>query len=266
LQQFSQSPKTKEEELMAPILFTIGQLQIRSYYVFLSLGAIVGCWIGWMESRKLGYSNRQLAVFFAVVVPLALLMGLANGVFFSRDFYWNLAHGQVILAGGMVSYGIVFSVFAAVLIFHKIYKGPLGKSLDVAAVILPVMLGFTRIGCFLNGCCYGRETDGFGGISLPNVFGLWDERYPTQLLLLALDIALFTGLWLYRRTRPADGSVAIALLFWFGLGRLLIDSLRDLKPVLGPFGFHQLMDMAFLIGAVILYAWRRPRRPPVPAG
>lgn len=250
---------------MAPILFHIGQLGISSYSIFLTLGALVGCGIGWRECIKLGYSRRQIGVFFAVVVPLALLLGLANGVLFSQNFYWGISHGQVILSGGLVSYGIVLAALAAVYLSSKKNGGPLGKSLDVTAIVLPVMLGFTRIGCLLNGCCYGLEADGFGGVYLPNIYGEWAYRYPTQFLLLALDIALFVGLWLYRKSRPADGRVTIAFLFWFGLGRLLIDSLRDLQPVLGPFRFHQLMDMAFVLGAVILAIWvRRAHSSPVP--
>lgn len=250
---------------MAPILFHIGPLAISSYSVFLTLGALAGCWIAWRECIKIGYSRRQLAGFFAVVVPAALLMGLANGVMFSQNFYWGVRHGQVILSGGLVSYGIIFAVLGAVYLYTKKNGGPLGKTLDVAAVILPVLLGFTRIGCLLNGCCYGVETDGFGGVYLPNIYGQWAYRYPTQLLLLALDIALFTGLWFYRRSGAAAGRATLAFLFWFGLGRLLIDSLRDLQPVLGPFGFHQLMDMAFVLGAVIIMIWsRRAHRSPNP--
>jgi hypothetical protein len=46
-------------------------------------------------------------------------------------------------------------------------------------------------------------------------------------------------------------------LFWFGLVRLLIDSLRDLPAILGPFSFHQLMDAVILICAAALILWRR---------
>ena len=250
-------PGISPEESLLPVLYHIGNYGVPSYDVFLTIAALVGVWIGWREAKSFGYTSQQLAGFFIFVVPLAFLMGLVNGVLFSRGFYQRIAQGHLDLGGGLVSYGIVFTAFVTIIAFHKKNGGPLGKTLDSAAIVLAVILGITRIGCFLNGCCYGLVTAGFGGIYLPDVYGEWAYRYPTQLMLLALDSALFIGLWYYRRRGPADGSVAIAFLFWFGLGRLLIDSLRDIPSILGPFSFHQLMDMAIIIGAVALMAWRR---------
>jgi prolipoprotein diacylglyceryltransferase len=148
-------------------------------------------------------------------------------------------------------------VLAGTAVSTKINRGPKGKSLDAAALVLPVMLAFTRIGCILNGCCHGLPTDGPLGVYLPNVHGEWENRFPTQWMLLGLDVLLFAGLWLYRKHLPRDGSVAIAFLFWFGLGRLLIDSLRELPPVLGNFSLHQLSDMVILLAAAGIMVWRK---------
>ncbi len=241
---------------VAPTLFQIGRWEIRSYPVLLALGVLAGVWLGWREAARIGYSRRQMTVFLAVIIPLALLVGMVNGWLFSPDFAWGIKHGRLVLSGGMVSYGIVFTVLAGTAVSTQINRGPMGRSLDAAALVLPVMLGFTRIGCLLNGCCYGLPTIGPGGVFLPDVYGEWARRYPTQWMLLGLDLLLFAGLWLYRKHRPADGKAAMAFLFWFGLGRLLIDSLRDLPAVLGKLSYHQLADMAILLMATLLVGWK----------
>jgi prolipoprotein diacylglyceryltransferase len=159
-----------------------------------------------------------------------------------------------------VSYGIVFTVLGGTAVSTRINEGPMGSSLDAAALVLPLILAFTRIGCILNGCCYGLPTDGPLGVYLPDVYGEWVRRYPTQWMLLGMDIILFAGLWLYRKRGSSGGKAAIAFLFWFGLGRLLIDPMRDLPPSLWGLSFHQLSDLVILLTGAGLWLWRGQQR------
>jgi phosphatidylglycerol:prolipoprotein diacylglycerol transferase len=246
---------------MFPILMVIGEWKVSSYDVFLLLGAIAGGVLGWRLTRNVGYSQRRILLYFAFVYPAALLAGYLNGALFSTELYWGLQHGKLYITGGIVSYGVVLAVFAVTAAFARRYGDPIIRDLDLAALTLPLMLAFFRIGCLLNGCCYGKETDGFGGVALHPVYGELSRRYPTQLLLIALDLALFTGLWLYRRRNPREGRLAIAFVFWFGLGRLGIDLLRDLPTVFGPFSLHTIVDMIFLAaGAILLWIIKKGDR------
>ena len=241
---------------MFPILLTIGEFEVDSYYVLYVIGVIVGVIIGWRVARSLGYGNKRILLYFSILIPLALAAGLINGMLFSRLFYVSFQYGQLILGGGIVSYGVVLTAFAVTAIFSRVYCTPVASDLDGTALVLPIMLAIFRIGCFLNGCCYGRVTDGLGGIYLPNIYGEWALRYPTQILLLVLDIALALGLWL-RWRKSSSGDLVVAFVFWFGLGRLAIDSLRNLPAVVGPFSLHVIADSLFVLAGVGLMIWRR---------
>ncbi len=232
---------------MFPILFHIGALEVRSYFVFLSLGAVAGGIIGWKETRKLGFSNREISVFFAVIFPVALFLGLVNGWLFNPDFYYGLARGRLVLYGGLVSYGIIFGALLVGVIYNRIRKQPVGVTLDLIVLVLPLMLAFTRIGCLLNGCCYGLETQGWFFMFLPDEFGHWANRYPTQLMLIALNAGLFLWLWKRRSNKPFEGSQVLLFLIWYAAGRLLIDSLRDLPPIALGLGFHQWTAILILL-------------------
>ncbi len=237
---------------MLPVLFRIGAWEVHSYYVFLILGAAVGGIVGWREARRTGNVGKRILIFCAVVFPTALILGVINGWLFNLDFYSGLLRGQLVLYGGLVSYGIIFGALLSGAIYARIRQLPAGAMLDMVVLVLPLMLAFARVGCFLNGCCYGRETQGFGGLFLPDIYGRWTTRYPTQLMLIALDLGLFFWMWVGRKKKPFEGSQVIPFLFWYAAGRLVIDSLRDLPIVALGLSFHQWAAILTLVCTAII--------------
>jgi prolipoprotein diacylglyceryltransferase len=98
----------------------------------------------------------------------------------------------------------------------------------------------------LNGCCFGREADGFGTLYLPGKFGEWASRYPTQPALMVFDLLLFAWLWVRRKSKPFEGYLTISFLFWFSLGRLILDDFRDLPEQAFGLNFQQLASVVTL--------------------
>jgi phosphatidylglycerol:prolipoprotein diacylglycerol transferase len=88
---------------------------------------------------------------------------------------------------------------------------------------------------------------------LPSYAGVWANRYPTQLILAAFDLALFALLWSRRENVRVDGNLAFLYLFCFTLGRILIDSLRELPHVLGTFSPHQLASIVILLVTAYIF-------------
>jgi phosphatidylglycerol:prolipoprotein diacylglycerol transferase len=70
-------------------------------------------------------------------------------------------HGGLELAGGVVAAIIV------ILLYMRYYRLPIRRYLDVLAIGLMLALVFGRIGCFLNGCCYGKPTELPWGVRFP---------------------------------------------------------------------------------------------------
>jgi phosphatidylglycerol:prolipoprotein diacylglycerol transferase len=140
-----------------------------------------------------------------------------------------------------------------------------GTSLDLISLVLPLILAVYRIGCLLNGCCYGAETDSFAGLFLPGKFGEWAFRYPTQIMLMLFDVVLFGWLWRMWKRKPTPGDLTLTFLVSYSAGRLVIDAFRDLPAVLGPLSFHQLVALAILAVSVVVALKRRGKKRNMPA-
>ena len=106
----------------------------------------------------------------------AALYALIGGVVGARAFYvihyfekyqdnwidiFRIWHGGLELLGGVV---VAVAVILAYLLYHKL---PIRRHLDILAIGLMLALVFGRIGCFLNGCCFGKPTEGPCAVRFP---------------------------------------------------------------------------------------------------
>jgi phosphatidylglycerol:prolipoprotein diacylglycerol transferase len=238
------------ETVLYPTLFTIGSLQIHAHVFFLVLAIVTAIIVGRKEALRIGLQQKEIIIFFLSVIPLGLLFGYINGLIFIVGFLDKLDNLEHALSGGLVSFGAILGIFLwGYIILVKILKSPIpvGLIMDAIAVVMPLVLGVYRFGCILNGCCHGLETDNFLGLYLPSLYGIWANRYPTQIMLMIFNFALFAWLWPKRTKKPFEGSLALYYLFTYSLGRLLIDSFRDLPRVFGPFSLHQITASAILL-------------------
>ncbi|MFH1524065.1 MAG: prolipoprotein diacylglyceryl transferase family protein [Chloroflexota bacterium] len=249
---------------MYPVLFTIKSIEIQSSPVFLALAILAGVVVSWREARRVGTQDREIAKFWAAVLPFAFFIGLVNGFLFRFGVPDALQNIFSVFSSGLISFGVIVGAFLLGLLFALFQKTPAGPILDLIALPFPLMLAIYRIGCFLTGCCYGLETNSFLGMYLPGYHGEWAYRYPTQLMLIIFNVILFAWLWSRRKNKPFEGSLTIAFLLVYSSGRILIDALRDLPRVFGSFSQQQLTSIAILL--VTLYIcfelWRakQPRQ------
>lgn len=176
---------------MYPTL-TIGGLEI-SLYVLARQIAIVVMVVGvWLRLRRRSWPVTTRIVFFeglpwlvlglmvGAVLEAAiphLLLGAAQGIPFRlREIRWLGALGGASLAGYL----------------YCRRKGlPAGRAFDLFAVPLPLALAVARVGCLLQGCCYGRETTAWPALLLPDANGIWANRYPTQLADILANLFIF---------------------------------------------------------------------------
>jgi phosphatidylglycerol:prolipoprotein diacylglycerol transferase len=122
---------------------------------------------------------------------------------------------------------------------------------DGAAIIMLVGMVVTRIGCLINGCCSGRETQGPFGLWLHDDRGEWKRRYPTQLFEAAWSaIILGVGLsWYAPSGRPGLlflGSAAAYGISRFGLELLRADASRAALPTRINVAFSAVLSLVSL--------------------
>lgn len=240
-------------EDMVPILFTIDSFEVSSYLVFLILGVMIFAFLIIKEGKRDGITNYQIATFIVGIIPFSYAMGVVNGWLFNLDFYRALRYSRVVLYGGLGSFGAILGSLLMARICAKQFRLATAMILDLIVPAWPLVFGFLRIGCLLNGCCHGLETDGVLGVTLPGELGEWSPRYPTQIMLSFFNFALFAWLWPRRRRTTFEGELTLNYLMLYSLGRLAIDAFRTLPRVLGPFSLHQLTSMVILLVSGIIY-------------
>ncbi len=110
------------------------------------------------------------------LITNAALYSLIAGVLGARLFFvvhnfekfrGNLFSIFAIWEGGLELLGGVLLAIAVIILYLRHHKRPVRRYLDILAIGLFAALAFGRIGCFLNGCCYGKPTDLPWGIRFP---------------------------------------------------------------------------------------------------
>ena len=116
--------------------------------------------------------------------------------------------------------------------------------------------GFGRFGCFFAGCCYGRETDAWYGITFHNSSFAPNgvKLIPTQLISSAGDFLICALLLWFASKKPKTGRVAAAYLVLYGIGRFAVEFLRnDYRGSVGVLSTSQLISIGAVIGGIVLY-------------
>jgi phosphatidylglycerol:prolipoprotein diacylglycerol transferase len=217
---------------MFPTLLKIGSLTIHSYGLMVALGFSVGLLFTIYYAQKEGISIEAI-LNVAIYNIIAWIIG-------ARLFYvigaWdqfrnNLWDIFMIQNGGMVFLGGLIFGLAAIFIVGGRERLPVLKILDAATP--GSILGFAigRVGCFLNGCCFGLPTNLPWGIEFP--FGSLAYMYyphqriqPTQLyeffgLLLVFIVLIF----IYKR-KSFIGQVFFWGLLLYSIERFIFEFFR----------------------------------------
>ena len=110
------------------------------------------------------------------LITNAALYALIGGVVGARLFYvvhyFDQFQGRLLSAfaiwkGGLELLGGVLLAIAVIIFYLWYHKLPIRRYLDILAVALMLALAFGRIGCFLNGCCFGKPTNLPWGVRFP---------------------------------------------------------------------------------------------------
>ncbi|MBN2301226.1 MAG: prolipoprotein diacylglyceryl transferase [Lentisphaerae bacterium] len=265
---------------MHPIVLNIGSLKITSYGVMLALGLLVGFGVGSMLARKRGWGVNFCSDFlFWMIVAGVLGARLAYVI---SDYRYFLEHPLEIIRvdkGGLIYYGGFVGACSSIYLFAKSRRESPLALYDLALAVTPLVHMFGRVGCFLNGCCFGRSYDGPLCVRFPHGSLAWAEQwraqllppesyygaslcvYPVQLYEAGLNLALFFFLmWVYSRNKR-NGVVAGLYLIGYPTIRFFMEFLRG-DERMRWFGYTVAQDVSmllFLLGCIILWHVNRVR-------
>jgi phosphatidylglycerol:prolipoprotein diacylglycerol transferase len=193
-----------------PILFKLGPFTLRSYGVMVALGVLVAMFWTRLEFRRRNLPNDLL--YDLVLASLALGVVGARLMYVAlnwQSYSTNLVAIPMIWADGGVSFhGAVAGGILAGLWLSRRYKISFWRIADAVAPGLALGHAIGRVGCFLNGCCYGLPTTMPWGVRFHNpILGVDTlPSHPTQIYEAIGLLILFVLLALYSRniSRPSS--------------------------------------------------------------
>jgi phosphatidylglycerol---prolipoprotein diacylglyceryl transferase len=247
-----------------PELFHIGKFFLPTYGLLVALGVLTGLWVSVRNSQKQGI-NPDDAWNFGILVVFCGIVG-AKILYIINDWSYYTSHpGELfsfstLQAGGVFSGGLIAAFVAAVWYIRKRHM-PALATCDAFAPGLALGHAIGRVGCFAAGCCYGKQTQHFWGVTFTNPIASLNSNTPlnvplepTQLFESAVELAnFFILMWLFRR-KKFDGQVFGAYLILYGVARFFLEFIRD-DPGRGEvFGGLMTGTQLIAIGLVILGA------------
>lgn len=210
---------------MLPVFFSYGPVALSSWVLMLALGACVGFWLTYREAVR-----RDLE---AGPMLLLAVLSFASGVIGARALSWMLHHDlyadrpwwDILIVwdrGGASFYGGLGLAGIVGLAYVHFRRMPGWDAADILAVAWVPSIAVIRVGCFLNGCCYGRPTTApFGLVAggAPNNVNFEIPSHPTQLYESAAALVIFAMLWRMRTRRRFAGHLAATFLILYGAFR-----------------------------------------------
>jgi phosphatidylglycerol:prolipoprotein diacylglycerol transferase len=188
---------------------------------------------------------------------------------------FNPFHGGDLGIGGLVMYGGFIGALIAGTIFFKVKKLPFLPYADACAPSIGFGIFLTRIGCFLNGCCYGAPASGPLAIKFPadSPAGMYQTEchahglFPSQLLESAGGLLIAVIVLLAGRKKPFVGFQFYLMGILYSVLRFGDDFTRFYSPQerLGGLSHNQIVCIFFFVlfmGLVLKNVAFKDERPP----
>ncbi len=239
-------------------ILTIGPVTIHGYGLMIGIGVAIALLMGDMRAKKKGLNGDLIYGLTFATVILGFLC--ARILFIITEWEGFLNDPMAYLTGsGFVVFGGILGGLAVIFGYCKIKKMDFLAYLDLMIPSVAIAQGFGRIGCFLAGCCYGKETDSLLGITFRNSSFAPNnvKLLPSQLFMAAGDFLLAGILLWYAGKNPSKGKVSVLYLMLYSVGRFLVEFTRnDDRGFVGILSTSQFIGvLVFIISAILFWVY-----------
>ncbi len=251
---------------MKPILIEIGGIGLPSYGFMLVVSFLVAFFMVRRSARRFSISpviieNLAFYLMLGVIVGGRLLYVAFHWSDYDQDLLGIIRFWQ----GGMMFYGgFIGGAFAGILYLKK-ERIPIMLIGDMISPSIALGEFFTRIGCFLNGCCFGKPSDLPWAIRFPSGCVAAGSPvgdfhlHPTQLYTSLFSLLLFYFLQRQLTSRPRNGEVFALYLVLSGIFRFGIDFIRYYED-LSNYLINQFIAAGLVVAGIVLYVLARRRK------
>lgn len=231
---------------MQEIAFTIGSLEIHWYGIFSACG-FLSAMLALMWKRHIAGVSKDNIMDIGMI---AMFAGISGGrIFYVIQFHEQFSGNWLkifrIDQGGLVFYGGFILSSIVLILYCMIKKINLARLLDVFAPAVALGHAFGRLGCFMQGCCFGKPAGeswfsvvfpagsapanrypmpATGEIIMQKMPSV--PLYPTQLIEAGVNFALFGLLFFIAGRFKKPGRVAGLYVVFYAILRFLMEFMR----------------------------------------
>ena len=208
-------------------LLRIGPLTVYGYGFMIAVGILAAWYAAEYRAKKMKLAREH--IFYLVIWCVIGGFAGAKILFWMTEWKTFLENpGELLTSEGFVVYGGIIGGILTGWIYCKVKKLRFLTYFDLMIPSIALAQGFGRIGCFLAGCCYGKETDSHLSVVFqnsdfaPNHVAL----IPTQIYSSILDFLHFFILLYVAKHKTAEGEVAACYLILYSIGRFFLEFFR----------------------------------------
>jgi phosphatidylglycerol:prolipoprotein diacylglycerol transferase len=231
---------------MHPVLFRIGSLEIHTYGVLVACGFIAGISVAVHNAKRERIDPERLNELALWLIAAGMIGGkLFHIMFFWHDFIegWREA-GIASLRQGFVFYGGFICATAATVFYARAKHLPFTNLADACAPGVALGHAFGRLGCFFEGCCYGKFCNAPWAVHFPTPHPTTGAAvHPTELYEAVGNVVIFAGLMLFYPRKMRAGQIAWTYVLSYGTLRFVVEFFR------GDYSVHY--ARVFTIGHII---------------
>lgn len=235
-------------------LLHIGSLTIHGYGFMIGIGILCCLMLATKRAKVRGMSEDaviDIAIWGVVIGFLG-----AKLLYVIVEFDRFLKDPRAILGSeGFVVYGGIITGVIVAIVYCRIKKLRFIEYFDLLVPSVAMAQGFGRIGCFLAGCCYGKETHSSIGVIFPpdSLAPAGIRLLPTQLFSSLGNFIIMGILLWYAKRAKCTGDVSVLYMILYAVGRFFIEFLRnDDRGSFLMFTTSQWISVFILLFAVIL--------------
>jgi len=239
-----------------PVLLKLGPFTIYTYGLMVAIGCLAGFLYVRGEAKRRAFDFDKIMSLFLWVLISGFVGGRILYVLVEWEHFLNEPWRTILARGGFVFYGGFILAFA-VAIWQARRKGlNIWRTADIFAPAVAIAYAIGRIGCFLNGCCYGRPTDCWLGVSFPlesPAGSVGKPLIPVQLFSSLNLFIIYAILLTLRPYKKFDGQLFWLYVLLYGVSRSIIEIFRgDPRGHIWVFSTSQFIGIIFAILSLIM--------------
>lgn len=247
---------------MDRVALDIGFIQIYWYSIFIFIGMLAACFVIYKETKKRNIDEDFVVNLTFNTIIFGIIGARLYYVLFNLSYYitrpleileiWN---------GGLAIHGGILTGLLTTIIYCKKHKVNVAKMLDIIVVGIILGQAIGRWGNFFNSEAYGAITtletlksQGIPQFIIRGMYILGEYRQPTFFYESVGCLFGFLAMLIIRSNKYLKtGNLTAFYLIWYGILRILVESLRSDSLMLGPIKVAQLVSLLFIVVGLIIF-------------